>query len=721
MPDLRLLYPQGSYLSPTVYPHEDEADRLALEASLNHWVNECEAAKWPIALRLFTNIAFLMGNHYPAFTWNMGSNELFYSTTNTAVTMPTGVEHSIPKTVDNKMIRPYQLLISLLTEIKPEPRVTPASRSPEDEDTAEIAQIIHDLKWERMKMAAKLRQTGSYLGTMGTSIAEVTIGETAAPTRDPVYELVDKKNPLTGEEQAEPQEAGDQFAFQKDVRANIWTPFHFQPDPGATEDGDSMEWCYRHHFADIGWIKESFAVDEPGFLLTEDDTLGEDAGVRFPIYWYERIKDMIEHPEGWTQFSGRIGQVGSGFAPNQTLLRVWDCKPNAHYPRGRTLIQAGEKLIYAGDARAWSAEYPQRWHKYAVCRYVTVSGRFWGLAMISTLIANQKTINAIDSLEQLARELGTIGQWLRPRQANVQDGVLGGIPATVIDYTATPSGGKPEKVRHDPLPGEYFVKREQCEKSIELLGGTESFLAANAPSALRSGPVMDMMQKRERQYRSPTLQDFSEYLETIGTNILLETALGMDDQAQPEFIEQIRQAARDRSSHVAVVTFSRANLLANVNVKMDIASELLRSPEAKQQKAIEAAQYAGQLLSRTDMVKLFSIMGLDEFGLQDSSDYKRAKRMVSVVTSGSVGAMEPWPGIDDPEVFQQLLKQEIQSDRMITYPPEVQQELGRLHQMYSALVQQQQLAQMQQMMLMQQAGQKPQGPQAGGKQKEQSG
>ena len=48
---------------------------------------------------------------------------------------------------------------------------------------------------------------------------------------------------------------------------------------------------------------------------------------------------------------------------------------------------------------------------------------------------------------------------------------------------------------------------------------------------------MDALTKQQRQHRSPTLQDFSKYLETIGMNIVIETALGLGDD---EVIE-IRQ------------------------------------------------------------------------------------------------------------------------------------------------------------------------------------
>jgi len=62
--EARERYPRESYLSPTVLPVED-----GLEGALNHWAEQCEMAKWGLSLRLFTNIAFLLGNQYPIFNY----------------------------------------------------------------------------------------------------------------------------------------------------------------------------------------------------------------------------------------------------------------------------------------------------------------------------------------------------------------------------------------------------------------------------------------------------------------------------------------------------------------------------------------------------------------------------------------------------------------------------------------------------------------------------
>jgi len=46
MDDIERLYPRESYLSPTVLPADSDDEIARLQAALNHWVEQCEMAKW---------------------------------------------------------------------------------------------------------------------------------------------------------------------------------------------------------------------------------------------------------------------------------------------------------------------------------------------------------------------------------------------------------------------------------------------------------------------------------------------------------------------------------------------------------------------------------------------------------------------------------------------------------------------------------------------------
>lgn len=713
--DLERRYPTGSVMAPCVYPADDPGK---LEATLNHHVRECEQAKWPHALRWFTNLSYLLGNQYASFAWDTSATTLTMNVAQSSIPLLGGIEATIPRSVDNKLIRPYENLISLFTEIRPKPRVTAQSDSPEDTDAQSLSEIVVDLKWEAMEMPRHMRGTGSLLAVAGTCIAETFYGASSdvprmqeeEPESETVTDVTGEKREVTPEPQVEEAEK-----YAEDCQAMLWSPFHFSPDPGATEDPKSLLWYYRHQFVDRGWVADNFLGKDKadGYLLDDEAEIPEASGIEFALYWWERIKDIVETPEGFAQLSSRVGNANGGFAPNQTLLRVWGVKPSPDYPKGRTFIQAGEKLIYAKDeAPGYHPDFPDRWHKLAVCRFWTIPGRFWGVPLLSELLPLQKKINAIDSLVQINREYMTLGQWLIPEQCKVQDGSLSGIPGVPISYMANSMGAKPEKVPHDPLPAELIGERELAERSIERLSATEGFLSSEAPSAVRAASMIDLINRQLRQSKSPTLQDFSEYNETICKNILIETQIHLNESSDA-FTKKIIAAAKDRASHLAIATFVGADLRGNVDVSIDMATELLRTPEAKQQRAGEALQYIGKEMSPVERQKALSIMGLEEFAMQDSSDYKRAKRMIALVTSGEVDAALPMPmGIDNPTIFMQLLKVEMQSDRMAQYDDRIRNKLMELYAFYAQQAQQQAMEQMKLQLLMEHGAQPPQQPAA---------
>jgi hypothetical protein len=715
--DIALRYPQGSVLAPANYPIGDGAEDYGLlEGTLNHHVKECETAKWPHALRWFTNFSFLLGNQYGGFVWNSTSNNLSLVNASDTVPLTGGIEASIPRSVDNKLIRPHENLISMFTEIRPRPRVSPQSESPEDTDAAALAEIVVDLKWEELGMPRHMRATASMLSVTGTAIAETFYGQRGIPVAieddEPQTEMVED---VTGEEveverEARPEEEGE---YRSDCQNILLSPFHFSSDPGATEDPKSLVWYYYHYFADRGWVAENYCDKsrEDGYLLEGGiEEIPETSGTDFALYWWERIKDLVETPEGFAQLSSRVGNATGGFAPNQTLLRVWGVAPSSAYPKGRTFVQAGEKLIYAKDeAPGYHEDFPERWHRLSICRFWTIPGRFWGMPLLSELLPLQKKINAIDSLVQINREYMTLGQWLIPEQCKVQDGALGGLPGVPISYMANAAGAKPEKVRHESLPGELIAERELAERSIERLSATESMLSADAPSSMRSAAQMDINQRMLRQSKSPTLQDFGEYCESITTNLLIETQIHMQTQ-DDAFSQRVVAAARDRESHLAIATFVGADIRGNVNVSIDIATELMKTPEAKQERAAQALQYVGKDLSPADRIKALTLMGLDEFAAQDSSDYKHAKRMVALITNGQAEAVGPNPfQIDNPTIHMQVFKQELQSDRMVQYDDQTRNALMMIYLHYREEAMNEAMEQLKIQMLMEQGAQPQQG------------
>jgi hypothetical protein len=453
-------------------------------------------------------------------------------------------------------------------------------------------------------------------------------------------------------------------------------------DPAATDDPDSLTWIYRQNYVDIAQIQDEFNKKEEGYLPENLKGISDAEGYSYPLYWWERIKDLIDSPDGGMRFGSRIMGPSSGNAPNQTIMRVWYCKPNRYFPRGRTLITAGDSLIWHGDSLAYYPEYKWRWHPMSISRFWRIPGRFWGHSLVGALLPMQKRINAIDSLVQLNREYMSIGQWIVPRQAKVADGALSGVPGHRVNYTGT-AHGKPEKIDHQPLPAELIGERELMQRQIETLSGTQQMYEMMGKSNIRAGVMLQFLQKQMMKSRSAMLQDYEVFLETIGQNILIEVSKNVTEQ-NSQLTSRIAAAARDHSN-LSVRHFLGSDLRDNVRIKLDIASALQKSPEAKQERAVQLVQFLADRLDDAQLGLIFQELDLDDLATQISPDFERATRMVSQITQGDFSVVSPMRGIDRSDIFMNVIKREMQSGRFDEYDDQIKQVLVFLYDEYASM------------------------------------
>jgi hypothetical protein len=705
-----VVYAQDSYLAVASIPHETPEDRARLAAAIRFWVAQMDLQKWPRALQWYTNFAFLVGNHYPDFRWNgtalTWSGATFEEGQARAQTHP--LASLIPKTVDNHLIRPFEETVSLLTEARPMPRVEPNSDNAEDEEAAKIGELYVEVSWEEKRMFERQRAIAGALGICGLGAIEVITEETDIPVEIERMREVKRTNELVDDVDGSPLEmvsmepTGEfDVRFRRDLQAHVWNGFHLTADPAATDEPDSMSWIIRATHEDIGWVRESFDRDEEGYFPDVLEQVGPEANFNSPLYWWERVKDVFDTPE-INYGVGGYPYGASGNAPSQTVLRVLDIKPNRYYPRGRTIIMAGDQILYAQHGgRAWSEKYPWRWHPYSLFRYWQVPGRFWGIPLLTPLVPLQKRMNAIDALVQLNREYMTIGQWMIPTTARVPAGWSSGLPGQDMPYRPSPSGAKPEKVKHESMPGELLVERAQLADAIDTIAGTSRPLQGAEPlsSAVRAGVMLDFLKSERLRSKSATLQGYEKSLEHVAQQMLIEASIS-ESEDQEELTARIRAAARGHSN-IAIATFTGASLRDNVRVRIDIVSELLKSPEASQQKAIELIQFARERLTPLQFTHLLKKAGFEDLEIEQTPHYERARKMVARIVSGKPEFAVPFAAIDDPTTFAQVFQNAILDDKFMDYAQEIQQVLLQLFDYYRSEAQRQaQEAQKAQLMMM---------------------
>lgn len=698
----------------------DSEGRPELESAVNYWLQQIDRGKRGRSLQHFENAAMLLGNHLTHFYYDGGTfSGGGLGVHQFGITDTSPYDSVLAKTSDNRLIRPTETMVSMLVQTRPSGRVTPNSTMIEDEDAADLAQIVLDLVWERpLNMAARLHDGGMIGAICGTVAFEIEYGETDLPVVIPGRIVMKPSDELDedGDPIDIPVRENDRIEYRKDIMCRTWTPFHISVDPTATNP-ENMNWVARTSFQDIDWIKENFNRPQDSRFFTENlGSINEQMASDHTLYWWCRVQDILESPHnyigtgGGATSSGYFGSHG-GYAPNQTRFTVVDVKPTKEHPRGRTLILAGGKLIYAGDARAWSEEYPWRWHPYAFWSWFRIPGRFEGVPLLTELVPLQRRINAIDTLVHINRQFLALGQWLIPKHARVPDGTITGIPAQNINYTDIPGLHQPERVKHIPLPGELIEERAILVQAIDLIAASGILDTMQiSRSAARAGVLLNFLRQEKLRSKSPMLQEFERCVETICQNILIELQLNLN-QDDPELTRRIQAAARDHSS-LQVESFTGASLRDHHRIKLDIASELLKAPEAKKAAAGEIAQYFNQSLSPEERRGIFKVMELDEFLVnQENRTVDRVRRMVHrIVQAGADQNPETRPEdfsfvhpADNAKAALDVISNATLDDKFNDYPKNVKQILFDLRQKYSQMIEQEFMRNLQRQMMVQQA------------------
>lgn len=689
-------YKTDSILAIQSIPHEDLEGRNALEKSINEWLTQAEMAKWPRALQYFENVSYLLGNHFTRYYYDSANGFGFHTF---GLHDKSSFDNLIAKVADNQLIRPVETTVALLTETQPMPRVEPNSDLPQDEDASAIAGIIVKLTFEKPLEMPEVRREAAMIAIIcGTVAAETEYGETGLVKQVPKKVVRKKENPLFDPEEEEDEELnpreyeveevdGIESIEVEDMVTRLWTPLHFTEDPQATNERD-LRYIARTSFEDIDWIKSKFDKKEDGYYPENLEGMNTDPPARHPLYWWTKIRDIIESPQYFQHgggFSPTTSLFSGGYAPNQTTFTIVDVKPSIEYPRGRTLVVAGGKLIYCSPkekgSRAWHEKYWWRWHNYSFFSWFKTPGKFVGMPLLTELVPLQKKINAIDALVQANRQFMSIGQWKIPRHSKVSEGYITGIPGQQIYHTAIQGLSEPEKVDHVPLPGELLEERAQLVNSINEIAASSVLDNEIAASAARAGVILDFLRNQKLKAKSPMIQDYEGFLEGIGQNVLIEYQINLTEENE-DLTMRLRAAAREYPT-LAIEAFTGASLRDHHHVTIDISSELLHSPEAMQSRALEYWQFAAAEASPAERDAVIRAVGLDRF-LKNEKDasINRARRMISRIVAGELDAAYSMPN-DDPMVMAPEFGRELSSDRFLELNQDQKQAIYGLWLEYS--------------------------------------
>ena len=683
-------------------------ERDELEALCKDWLYHLQQQKWVKAIQWFENASFLLGNHTTQFFYSQAQG---FGVNVFGAAPANAYDSLIAKCADNRLVRPVETVIGMLTDSDPTVRATANSEDPGDIDAYRVSEIVLDLMLERpVNLAQRRRELGLLAAVTGSAYPESEYGEIDYPSEVPKMKVVSRENPFHDPDDAttgppeitEEVEDGTKTVNARDARVRVWSSFNIDPDPGATSLED-MVWISRTTFEDIGWIKEQYGDGEEkdGFFPESLKDIASTPTSGHPLYWWSKFQDILESPQA---FSGGMTNTleDSGNNTNQTMFSVLDVRPCKAYPQGRTLVLAGGKLIYAGISRAWTPKYKERWHKYGKFDWFKMPGRFQGVALLSLLVPLQKRINAIDALVQANRQNMSIGQWLIPEHSKVRDGVISGIPGKHVQYRAQVGLSDPSKVDHKGLPVELLAERSQLIAAINDIAS--AMIIDNdqvSASAARAGAIFEFLRAEKLRSKAPMLKDFEQSLENIGQNILIDVQIALAS-GHEELAVRISNAAREVAMS-AIQAFATLSLRDHNAIKIDVTSELRRTPEALEQKALEFFQFAAQNITPAERNAVAQAIGLDRhMKNQQDASIDRARRMIARTRMNGIDAFLPMQGVDDPAVMAPEFQREILSEKFLEYGEEIQAAFFQIFDYYASEASREAMA-AQQKMLMQTA------------------
>lgn len=660
---------ENEYKKDSIKALEYIEDVEELNSAISAQFKKIEEEKWPRASQWFTNLNFLAGI---PLSWDR--SQVKEDNSSNIHLLQRAQELNIsPPQVDNHIVRIVSNTTSSLTQTKPYPKISPISDFPDDWDLAKVSEYVVGSVWEYpLKLNERLREVGDYLSIFGDAAVELSLTETDEPVEVEKKRIVKKIDDLTGEEYEEEQGTGEtEWVYKTGLRTKVWSPFHFDVNQDATSDPDSISWISVSSYEDITWVRRQFDKKGKEFIRENIKNISPvPSNYSSPLWYASRVRDIVDTPStGNISFSAR----GRERLTNQVLVRRIYTKPNTEFPKGRLIIQAGDKIIYLGESLTWNRRYPHRWHPFILFGFWNLPLRHESQSLVSMCIPLQKKINAIHAMLRISRQSSALGTWIIPNKCNVPPGTIGMFNQE-IRYDPDPrTGSKPERVPYPGLPGDVFSELSLTTAALERLAGINTApQLADAPSAVRSANMLDFFQRQALASQSSVLLNFESSLERLTEAILIECSLNFD--TNEELRGRLSNITSRFGSHV-LDKFRNMSLSDNLSIQIDIRSQILRTPESKRDSAAQFLQAAGGTLSPVERAKVAKTMGLDEFSTSVNPQYDRAKRIVEYIIQGNKEAAVPLDGIDDPGIFADVIRTELLSPRIIDSSFEVKETL----------------------------------------------
>lgn len=519
--------------------------------------------------------------------------------------------------VTNEIEPITRTLVSYMTRQKPSVTVYAAGNDYNDKSKAKVGEKVHEAKYALDAEYNNSKMSAFWALTCGTCVRKDFWDYSFGEQFDiPVYDEFGNEviDPQTGDVMTQKEKAGGN-------RCAILPPFSICVDNSITDWRDQSR-IIEAYLLPVETAREMFDLNLPGYT-GQGAKIGEHSNAADGLAALEALKYSVPYLLNQSQPNNK----------GKCLVQELHLKPNAKFPKGRLVIIAGTRIVYASPAELGTPYYmpyePINWHPYSFYSYEPYIGRFWGKSMVEQLVPLQMRINEINGA--ILNNANTIA---KPNILAVENqlkrGVMTGEGSSIYTYRLIPGAAPPSIFNGAPLPAQFFQERQSLIDEMVRIVGTNFVMQGQAPTGVTAASAIAQLLENASTQHSDMMHSWEEYHET-GFTKKLRLIRKFQNMPNYQVVDYIRLLAND-ALDIEIESFVGEDLSDGIGVKVESGSMIPKSEQARTQLYNELADKgllgpAQEPSPRGEKIRtqLFQKMGLEPFDTEESIEIKKAK------------------------------------------------------------------------------------------------
>jgi len=484
---------------------------------------------------------------------------------------------------------------SKLLKIRPRLNVFPASNDPSDVKTAETCKKILDSVCNTEDMSKVISDTTRWSETCGTAFYKIiwnsSAGRTITTNPSRIVQNASESDRIVhnaGENDTTRQNAGENDTTRQNASESDSIQHETTPNDNFVQTATMGDGFVQNTTFNTGDVQ---VLCVPPFEIYPETSAVENVeDLRSIIHARAYHVDEIKSTWG-VDVEGEDVDIFmlNGFVPGQGMENLTGKKnyavvlekyeaPSAHFPNGRLIIVAGDKLLYFGELPYMNGTSGKRGFPFVKQTSCSGIGCFWGTSIIERLIPVQRAYNSVKNrkAEHLARaSIGVLA---------VEDGSVdvdnleedGLCPGKVLVYRQ--GANLPEFLEGESEPFDFFEEEKTLLDEFSSISGVSDMFFDNYLSKQISGNALELMIEQDESRMLATIDNARSAVKLVGKHIL---------RLYRQFagVPMLARIVGDKGD-MEVFYFSRSDISSD-DVTIDVRNDVYDSYVQKKQLVLE--------------------------------------------------------------------------------------------------------------------------------------